>query len=100
MRVYMDDFGPTLLGFYHISKRHGMGLGHVATHDQNSIAIDEVLRKCRGTATPQRCTQTGYSRAVSYTCLVLNRDDAKTTAEELFHQIIFFNVQCCPTERS
>jgi len=28
-----------------------MGLGHVAAHNQNLIAIDKVLRKCRGAVT-------------------------------------------------
>jgi len=98
MRVYMDDLGSMLLGLHNIGKPDRMGLGHVAADDQNSIAINEVLRKCRGTATAQRCTQTGYSGAVSYTGLVLNRDDAKSSAEELLHQIILFNVQRCSTQ--
>ena len=70
--VYMDNLCPTLLRFDDIRESHRMGLCHIAAHNQNSIAIHQVLRKCRGTATSQRGTQTGYGRAVSYTGLVLD----------------------------
>ena len=76
MWVYMDNLGPAFLGFYHVGIGDGMGLGHVTAHDQNSIAIDEVLWKGCGTATPQRCTQTGYGGAVSNAGMVLNREHA------------------------
>jgi hypothetical protein len=85
MRVYMNDLGPALFGFDDIGKGHRMGLRHVAAHDQNTVAIDEVLREGGGPAAPQRYTQTGYGGAVSYTGLVLNLDHAQAAAEELFH---------------
>src|SRR6266699_705962 len=44
----------------------------IASHNQNSIAIHEILRKRGGATAPQRGTQTGYSGAVSYTGLVLD----------------------------
>ena len=68
----MDYLCATLFGFYHVREGDRMRLGHIAAHNQNSIAIDEILRKCGGAAAPQRCTQTGYSGAVSYTGLILD----------------------------
>ena len=50
----------------------GMGFGHIAPHNQDAVAIDEILRESSGTATTNSGTQTGYSRAVSYTGLVLD----------------------------
>ena len=52
VRVYMDDLSPALLGCDHIGKRHWVGLGHVAAHNQNTVAIDKVLWKSCGPATP------------------------------------------------
>ena len=98
MWVDMNDPRSKLFGFHDIGKRDRVGLGHIATHNPDTVAIDQVLWKCCGAATTERSTQTGYSGAVSYTGLVLNRDNSKATAEELFHQIIFFNVQRCSTE--
>src|SRR5258708_17635413 len=94
----MDNLRPALLSFNHIRESDRMGLGHVTAHNQNSIAVHKVLWKCRGAATSQRCTQTGYGGTVSYTGLVLNRNDPQSAAEELFHQIILFNVQRCSAE--
>src|SRR6266852_3943607 len=98
MRVYMDYFGSALLRFDYICVSNRMGFGHVTAHDQYGIAIHKVLRKCCGSATSQRCTQTGYGGTVSYTGLVLYRNNAKTAAEEFLHQIILFDIQRCTTE--
>src|SRR6266700_2408086 len=70
--INMDDLCPTLFRLYHIGIGNRMGLGHIAAHNQNSIAIHEILRKRGGATAPQRGTQTGYSGAVSYTGLVLD----------------------------
>src|SRR6266566_816307 len=96
--VYMDDFGSALLRLHHIRESNRMGLGHVTAHDQYCIAIHKVLRKCSGPAASKRCTQTGYGRAMSYTSLVLNRNDAEAATEELLHQIVLFDVQGRTTE--
>jgi hypothetical protein len=72
----MNNLGSKLFGFDNIAKCDRVGLGHIAAHNPNTVAIDEILRKIRGTATSQRRTQTGYSGTVSYTGLVINRDDA------------------------
>src|SRR3989441_1284719 len=79
MRIYMHDFGPALFGFDHVSKGDGMGFGHVAAHDQDSIAIDEILREGRGAATPQCGTQTGHGGAVT----TLGRGGATTFPQDL-----------------
>src|SRR5260370_39256784 len=67
VRVNMDDLCPTLFRLYNISKGNRMGLGHIAVHNQNSIAIDTILRKSGGVDVTQRWTQTVYSGAESYT---------------------------------
>ena len=75
MGVNMNDFSSPFLSSYDIRKCYRVCFCHITAHDQDSITIDEVLWKGRGTTTPKCYTQTGYSRAVSYTGLVLNRDD-------------------------
>ena len=95
----MYDFGSALLGFDYIGESNWMGFCHITAHDQYGIAIHKVLRKCRGAATSQGCTQTGYRGTVSYTGLILNRDNTKTPAEELLHQIILFDIQGSATKR-
>jgi hypothetical protein len=47
----MNNSGSKLLGFDNIGKRNRVSLGHIAAHNPNAIAIDDVLRKSRGTAT-------------------------------------------------
>lgn len=60
MRVDMDDLCPALFGPDNIGKGHRVRLGHIAAHNQDGIAIDQILRKGGGTAPPKRYTQTGY----------------------------------------
>jgi len=85
-------------GFDDIGKGDRVRLGHVAAHNQNSVAIDQILWEGRRAAASKRSTQTGYSGTVSYTGLVLDRDDAKSEVEEFLHQIVFFNVQRGPAQ--
>ena len=99
MWVDMNNLGSKLFSFDNIGKGYRMGLAHVATHNPNTVAIDQVLWKCCGTATAQRRTQTGYSGTVSYTGLILNRDDPQTGIEELFDQIVLLIIQCCSPKR-
>jgi hypothetical protein len=72
----MNNLGPKLLCSDNVAKGNRMGLSHVAAHNPNTIAMNEILWKTRGTATTQRCTQTGYSGTVSYTGLVVHRYNA------------------------
>src|SRR5947199_8213288 len=95
----MDDFCPEFFGVDDIREGHRVRLSHVAAHNQNRIAIHQVLRKSRGSATSKRYTQTGYRGTVSYTGLILNRDDAQSAGEEFLHYIILFNIQRCASQR-
>ncbi len=52
MRVYMNNLGTKLFGLNHIRKGYRMCLSHIAAHDQDTVAIHKILRKCGGTATP------------------------------------------------
>jgi hypothetical protein len=61
-----------------------MSFCHIAPHNQDAVAIDQILWKSGGPATPYCGTQTGYSRAVSYPSLILNRDNTQPAIEELF----------------
>src|SRR5947209_17217787 len=99
MRVYMHDLCAEFLGLDDIRKGYRVRLSHIAAHNQNRIAIHQVLRKSGGSATSKRYTQTGYRGTVSYTGLVLNRDDAQSASEELLHHIILFNIQGCASQR-
>ena len=99
MWVDMNNPGSKLFGFDDIGKSYRMGLCHVAAHNPNTVAIDQILWKCCGTATSERSTQTGYSGAVSYTGLILNGDDPQTGIEELFDHVVFFIIQCCSAKR-
>jgi hypothetical protein len=47
----MNNLGSKLFGFDNICKAYRVGLGHIAAHNPNTIAIDDVLRKIRGPAT-------------------------------------------------
>src|SRR5579859_5611320 len=76
MWVDMNNLRPKLPGFDNIRKANRMGFSHIAAHDQYTVAINQVLWKTSSAATSQCCTQTGYSGAVSYTGLVLNRGNA------------------------
>jgi len=99
MWVNMNNPGSKLFGFDNIGKAYRMGLCHVAAHNQNTVAIDQVLWESCGTATSERSTQTGYSGAVSYTGLILNRNDPQTGIEELFDHVVLFIIQCCSAKR-
>jgi hypothetical protein len=72
----MDNDRATFFGFNDIGERDRVGLCHIASHDQDAIAIDEVLREGRSAATAIGGTQTGYCRTVSYAGLVLDGEDA------------------------
>src|SRR6266851_5394975 len=76
VRINMDYLSTALFGLHHVGERNWMSFSHIAAHDQNAIAINKILRKSRGAAATERSTQTGYSRAVSYTGLVLDRHNA------------------------
>ena len=70
-----------------------MSFSHIAAHNENAIAVKKVFREGRSAATSKRCTQTGYCGAVSYTSLVLNRGNTQATVEQLFNQIVLFDIK-------
>ncbi len=99
MRIYVDDLRAALFGFDDVRERDRVGLRHVAAHDKDSVAIDQILREVRRTTTPKRGTQTGYSGAVSDTGLVFNGENPQAPGKELFDEVILFDVQRRPPER-
>ncbi len=60
MRIDVYYFRPALFRLDDIRESDGVSLGHIAAHDQDTVAIDQVLRKGGGPAAPKRSTQTGY----------------------------------------
>src|SRR6266487_1343855 len=76
VRVNMDNLCAALFRLYYIGIGNRVGLGHIAAHNQKSIAIHWVVGKCRGAATSTWGTPSGYGRAVSYTGLVLDSNNS------------------------
>ena len=89
----MNNQRTTFFRLHHTCERDRVGFCHVAAHNQDTIAIDGILRISRSTATTKCCTQTGYCRAVSYTGLVLDGDDSQSTIEQLLYDIVLFDIQ-------
>src|SRR5260221_1448509 len=59
-RVDMDDLRAVFAGLYGPAETDGMGLGHVRAHDENAIAVREVLLKVGGRAAAKRGAKTRY----------------------------------------
>jgi len=96
----MNDFRSALARLHDPLKSDGMVLGHRRSHDHDGVGVAQVLLRSRGAASPERCPQTGDSGAVSYTGLVGEAHHAQAGSEELFDQIIFFDVESCAAEVS
>src|ERR1700760_334435 len=99
MWIDMDYLCATFFSLDDVCERNGMCLSHITAHNQDAVAIDEVLWKGRSTTTTKCCAQTGHCGAVSNTSLVLDGDDTEATIEQLLNHIIFFDVQCCTAQR-
>ncbi len=53
VRVNVHDFCASLFRLHDVGKRDRVGFSHIAAHNQDAVAIDEVLRKGCGTAAAQ-----------------------------------------------
>jgi hypothetical protein len=61
-RVNVNYLRSSLTGFHDPLETNGMIFGHVGSHDQNRVRIDEVAWcGCRSSST-ERCAQTGHRR--------------------------------------
>lgn len=69
-----------------------MGFGHIGAHDENTIAVGQVLLISGRGAAAEGCAQTGHRCAVSDARLVFNADDAQATSKEFLQQIVLLIV--------
>ena len=99
MGVDVDDGGALLLRLHRPAEADGMRFGHVRAHDQDGIGVGEVLLEGGRPASSEACPQTGDGGAMSYTGLVLDRDDPQAGVEELLDQVVLFVVHRGAPER-
>ena len=67
---------------------HRMVLGRVAAHGQHDVRITDVGPPIGHRAAAERGGQTGHRRAVSYSGLLLDREDAEARAERLHEEVV------------
>ena len=91
--IDVDDLCTSALRLDHPLEAHGMVLRHVRPHDQDGVAVLQVLQERRGTTSSERCPQTGDRGRVSNAGLVLDLD-RPPRREHLLPQVVLFVVQC------
>ena len=83
-RIDVDDLGAVLdLGLHGPAEGDRMVLRHVGAHDDDAVGVGHAPRVEGCCAAAESCPQTGDARAVSYPCLILDRDNAETAHEFL-----------------
>jgi hypothetical protein len=82
----------------HPLESHRMIFGHIGSHNQDGVRIGEILRGCGGPSTPERCTQTGYRGAVSYSRLIADAIHAEAAGKQLANEIILLDIEGCSAE--
>ena len=93
MWVHVEHQRPPFFCPERPAKSDRVGFRHIATHDQDAIAIDQVLLKSCCTAAPKRCAQTGHRRRVSNARLIFDRNNTKPSVQQLLDQVILFNLE-------
>ena len=81
-RIDVDQRRAFLLRLHRPAEGDRMGFGHVRAHEQDAIAVGQVLLIGGGRAAAERSAQTGHRSAMSYPGLVLDRDHAQPAAEQ------------------
>ena len=99
-RIDVDQGRALFLGLHRPAEADGMGLGHVRAHEQDAIAVGQVLLVGGGRAAAERGAQTGHRGAVSYPRLVFDRHHAQAAAEQLLDEVVFLVVDRRPAERA
>ena len=99
-RIDVDQLRAALLGLHRPAEADRMGLGHVRAHDQDAVAVGQVLLIAGGRTAAERGAQTGHRCAMSYPGLIFDRDHAQSAAEELLDQIVLFIIQRRAAERA
>ena len=89
---------PVLLRLHRPAEADRVGLGHVRAHEQDAVAVGEVLLVGGGRAAAERGAQTGHRGAMSYPGLVLDRDHSQSAAEQLLDQVVLLVVDRRPAE--
>lgn len=89
MRVYVYHLSAALSRLDDKSEADRVGLGHVRAHYQHAVAILKVLLEGSRGSSSVGGAQTGHRCAVSYSCLVFDRDNSGGI-EELFDEIVLF----------
>ncbi len=99
-RVDVDQGRALGLRLHRPAEADGMGLGHVRAHEQDAVAVREVLLVVGGRAAAERRAQTGHRGAMSYPGLILDGDHAQSAAEQLLDQVVLLVVDRRPAEGS
>src|SRR5439155_7064253 len=75
--VDMDQGGAAFFSLHWPAEPDGMVFRHVAAHDQDRVRVGQILLKGGRPTSAKACPQTGDGGAMSYSGLVLDRDDAQ-----------------------
>ena len=98
--VDVDQRRALLLGLHGPAEADRVGLGHVRAHDQDAVAVGQVLLVVGGRAAAERGAQTGHRGGVSYPRLVLDRDHAQAGREQLLDQVVLLVVERRAAQRA
>ena len=95
----MNERRALFLGFHGPAEADGVGFGHVGAHDDDAIAVGQILLIIRRSTAAEGGAQTGHRGAMSYPGLVLDRNQAQCSGKEL-DEIVLFVVQRRPAQRA
>ena len=94
------SLAPRSLAFMGQRKADGMSLGHVRAHEDDAVAVGEVLLIGGRRAASEGGAEPGHRGAVADPGLVFDGDDAQSAAEELFDQVVLLVVEGGAAERA
>ena len=97
-RVHVDQRRALRLRLHRPAEGDRVGLRHVGAHEQDAVAVREILLVVGGRAAAERRAQTGHRGAMSYPRLVLDRDHAEPAAEQLLDEVVLLVVDRRPAE--
>ncbi len=96
--IVMDDSRAAFSCFHRPAKPDRMGFRHIRPHDQNAIAVFQVLLVICRCPAAKRGAQTGHRCGVSNTRLVFDVNDTESSPKQFLDEIVFFVIQRCAAQ--